>query len=160
MAFPSLADANKKLTLTEITTSVSSKYPEIFAHERDRVLFENDFKLLVRTFVMDGSFVRLSSHVTLPSLAQVMLSPIQPGFEQVKKRRFHDVLNHEQVKAFDVRAKQAGDKTTLLLAKQHSVGVDIAEMNREAVSEIKGICPHDNEKIVKESLAKLLADLS
>ena len=50
--------ADKKLTLNEAANKIAKEYPNIFTSPNESKLFEEDFKLLVRTYVMDGCMVR------------------------------------------------------------------------------------------------------
>lgn len=49
-----MATANgpeKKLTLDEAAEKIAAEYPSIFDSANERILFKEDFKLLVRTYV-------------------------------------------------------------------------------------------------------------
>ena len=45
--------SNTKPTLDEVITKIMGEYPEIFHCGNQKMLFEADFKLLVRTFVTE-----------------------------------------------------------------------------------------------------------
>lgn len=54
MSKPASHGPEKKITLDEAAEKIATEFPNIFTCENERHGLKGDFKLLVRTYVMDG----------------------------------------------------------------------------------------------------------
>ena len=55
MTSPAGKDTASKPTPADIANAIADEYPDIFENKDERELFKADFKLLVRTYAMEGN---------------------------------------------------------------------------------------------------------